>query len=89
MNTLIIYDNSGYVYVQMASMENRIPQGGINYLDVEIPTGKQVISVDTTVIPHVPVLEDIPKTQEELNAEKIALMQKALDDLLLSTGGGL
>lgn len=34
--------------------------------------------------------EEIPKTQEEINAEnqtKIALMQKALDDLLL--GGAL
>lgn len=40
MKTLVIYDNVGYIYLQLTSDDNRIPQGGINYLEVEVPGGK-------------------------------------------------
>jgi hypothetical protein len=60
MKTLIIYDNTGYIYLQLKSTENRIPQGGIQFLETEIPEGKTLKSIDTSVTPNTPIYEDIP-----------------------------
>lgn len=70
MNTLIIYDNTGYIISQMSGSV-REPSGGVQFLWVEIPIGKQLkitdgIGVDVTVTPHQAFLEDIPKTEIEL-----------------------
>lgn len=69
MNTLIIYDNTGYIISQMAGSV-REPQGGVQFLWVEIPEGKQLkltdgIGVDISVMPHQAILEDIPPTEIE------------------------
>ena len=82
MNTLIIYDNTGYVISQMAG-SIREPQGGVQFLWVEIPTGKQLkvtdgIGVDVTKTPHQAILEDIPKTDIELLKEQ----QQELSDTI-------
>lgn len=74
MNTLIIYDNTGYVISQMAGSV-REPQGGVQFLWAEIPEGKQLkitdgIGVDVTKTPHQAILEDIPKTEIELLKEQ-------------------
>ena len=70
MNTLIIYDNTGYIISQMAG-SIREPQGGVQFLWVEIPTGKQLkiahgSGIDVSKTPHQAILEDIPKTEIEL-----------------------
>jgi len=70
MNTLIIYDNTGYVISTMAG-SIREPQGGLQFLWVEIPDGKQLkltdgIGIDVAKTPHQAILEDIPKTEIEL-----------------------
>jgi hypothetical protein len=70
MNTLIIYDNTGYVISQMAG-SIREPQGGVLFLWAEIPDGKQLkltdgIGIDVSVTPHQAILEDVPKTEIEL-----------------------
>jgi len=90
MNTLIIYDNTGYVISTMAG-SIREPQGGVQFLWVEIPEGKRLkltdgIGVDVTKTPHQAILEDIPKTEIELLKEQLTLTQAAVDDLL--TAGG-
>ena len=74
MNTLIIYDNTGYIISTMAG-SIREPQGGVQFLWVEIPTGKQLnvtdgIGVDVTKTPHQAILEDIPKTEIEVLKEQ-------------------
>lgn len=71
MKTLVIYDNIGYIYLQFSGTENRIPQGGIQYIESEVPDGKYVKSIDITVTPNVPILEDIPKTDMEKLQEKV------------------
>jgi len=86
MNTLIIYDNKGNIYLTMSGTY-LVPQGGVQYLEVEIPAGKIITGVNVKVTPNIPVYEDIPKTDIEIANEKIDLMQKALDELLL--GGAL
>lgn len=79
MNTLIIYDNIGYVISQMAGSV-REPQGGVQFLWAEIHTGKQLkitdgIGVDVSVTPHQAILEDIPKTEIEIVKEQLQSVQ--------------
>ena len=70
MNTLIIYDDLGYI-ISTASGAIREPQGGVQFIWTEIPIGKQIkitngIGVDISVTPNKAILEDIPKTETEL-----------------------
>ncbi len=82
MNTLIIYDNEGYIIQQMCGVV-REPQGGVQFMWTTIPEGKRVISIDTTKTPHIAILEDVPKSEVDLLKEQINTMQKALDDIVL------
>ena len=76
MTTLIIYDNVGNIYYQ-ASGSVVEPQGGLQYLMVEVPEGKRIVSVDTSTDPHTVIFEDIPQTEiEELKDENAALLAK-------------
>lgn len=63
MKTLVIYDSTGHIYLQMAG-NYTIPAGGIQYLEEEVPEGKLAVKVDTTVTPNVPIYEDRPETLE-------------------------
>lgn len=73
MPNLIIYDNNGRIFLQVAGNYTK-PQGGIQFLEVEIPKGKQIkitdgIGVDVSVTPHEVILENIPPTEiEELRS---------------------
>jgi len=89
MKTLILYDNTGYIYLQMTSSTYRAPQGGINYLEVEIPEGKLITGVDLTVTPNVAVFEDIPQTDIEIADAKIATLELENADInyALMAGG--
>lgn len=81
MKTLIIYDTTGYIYFQMSGAY-RIPEGGLNYSEVDIPEGKMVTSIDVSKTPNIPVFTDIPKTVteeriqavEDSNAELMAIV---------------
>ncbi len=84
--TLIIYDDQGEVFSNITG-NYLIPQGGVQFMEVEVPNGKRVASVDVSVTPHQVVLEDIPPTEIEQLRERQSLMQAALDDLIL--GGTL
>lgn len=56
--TLIIYDYEGYIYLTYTGTY-RVPQGGIQYLETEIPNNKKLVGIDISVTPHKPILEDI------------------------------
>lgn len=86
MKTLIMYDETGYIYLQQTGTY-RIPQGGINYLEVEILEGKLITRVDTTVTPHKPILEDIPLSETELLKKRIEEQEVALVELASLIGG--
>ncbi|SFC63785.1 hypothetical protein [Clostridium uliginosum] len=101
MKTLIIYDNTGNIFLQMG-VSYRVPEGGIQYLETEIPEGKLIKNIDISVTPHKPVLEDIPKSQIKLLQEELAQntkdmakkdlqmeqLQKDLADLTKQIAGG-
>ncbi len=88
MNTLIIYDNEGYIIsTRQGQPSPRVPVG-IPYLEVEIPLGKQIkitdgIGVDVSVTPNVVFLEDVPPTEMDLLKEQLMATQQAVDFLLL------
>ncbi|NSB16752.1 hypothetical protein [Clostridium beijerinckii] len=77
MKTLILYDNTGRIFLQISNTY-LTPEGGINYLEIEIPTGKRVFKVDTSVTPNVPVYEDIPKSE-------IDILKETVDALVLAS----
>lgn len=86
----VIYDKTGYIYLAGEGFPE--PQG-IPFLNVEIPEGKLLKSIDVSSEPHKPVFEDIPKSEMEILKEKVAQLE-ANDEALLSgigsvTGGVL
>jgi hypothetical protein len=81
MKTLVIYDTTGYIFFQLTSDKNRIPEGGIQYLEDEVPTGKRIVGIDVSVTPNTPIYEDIPKTEIELLKEQIDSLTQANAEL--------
>jgi len=88
MNTLIIYDNTGFIISTMG-VGAREPQGGVQFLWVDIPLGKRIkiiyntlSLIDVSVTPNVAILEDIPKTIEELNIDRITATENAITELM-------
>lgn len=86
-NTLIIYDNTGYILDTTAGEPvPREPQG-VPFLWVDIPQGKQLkivdgIGVDVSVTPHQAILEDIPPTEVELLKEQVDALNIALAQVM-------
>lgn len=71
MKTLVIYDNTGYIYLQISSTENRIPQGGLQFIEVEISEGKILKSIDTSVSPNIPIYEDMPVPEIDILKQQL------------------
>lgn len=92
MKTLIIYDTQGYVLSNVTG-SYRVPTG-VPFLEVEIPTGKQIkytdgIGVDVSVTPHQVILEDIPPSDIEKLRQENAQANAELFELIISMGGGI
>ena len=79
MQTLIIYDETGYIISQMSG-DVREPVG-IPFMWVEIPDGKTLKSIDTSKNPHEPIFEDKVPTDIELIKQDI---QTINDKMLMS-----
>lgn len=78
MKSLIFYDNTGKIFFKMDGVY-LIPQGGLQYIEEEISSGKRPVSVDVSSTPNKLVLEDMPKTEIEVAQERI----QALEDYIL------
>jgi hypothetical protein len=74
MKTLVIYDNTGYIYLQITGCYI-LPQGGLNYLEVQIPEGKTLKSIDTSVTLNVPVYEDVPVSEIDNLKQQVTDLQ--------------
>lgn len=79
--TLIIYDNQGQIFSQITG-SYLIPNGGIQYLEIEIPQGKILKGVDVTVTPHQPILEDIPPSEVDLLKQQVNDLNIAMANLM-------
>lgn len=80
METLIIYDNTGYIISQMSGAV-REPVG-IPSLWVEVPQGKYIVGVDTTGEEHQPIYEVYPKNDSELINERLDSITIALAEVI-------
>lgn len=80
MNTLIIYDLTGYIISQMSGSV-REPVG-IPFLWVEIPQGKRIVSIDVSGETHTPVFEDLPKSEVQLLQEQVNDLNVAMAALM-------
>lgn len=93
MKTLIIYDGEGYI-IQQITGSYRVPID-IPYLELEIPEGKRIISIDVTDIENpVPVYIDIPKEEIEVLKEENLNLTETIIDLdyrlsLIEMNGGV
>lgn len=92
MKTLIIYDNQGYVISNITG-SYRVPTG-VPFLEVEIPTGKQIkyndgIGVDVSVTPHQVILEDIPPSEMELLKTENQQIKQSMAELAELILGGM
>ena len=83
MQTLIIYDSTGYIISQIQGEPlPREPQG-VPFIWLDMPIGKRIlitdgIGVDVTVTPNVAILEDIPKTDIEIADKRIDELESGL-----------
>lgn len=80
MKTLIIYDNTGYIYMQRTG-SYRVPEGGIQFLEVDSTVHENKIIKSVNVETKELVLEDMPKTELQLAQEQILATQSLVADL--------
>jgi hypothetical protein len=80
VKTLLIYDTTGYIYVQITG-SYRIPEGGLQFIETEIPESKILKSIDVSVTPNVALFEDIPKSETDLLKEQLLATQAQLADV--------
>ena len=80
MKTLIIYDDTGFILLTQSG-DYRVPEGGVQYLEYEIPAGQYAINVD--VEKKVPILIESPKTETEYLKEEIEALKNDIADLTL------
>lgn len=74
MKTLIIYDRRGVIYYR-ATGDYEIPEG-LNYLEIEIPEGKILQSVNP--VTKEPVYTDMPASDIDVLTEKINYLTERL-----------
>ena len=76
MDSLIIYDETGYIiYQSMGSVREPV---GLPFIWVEIPEGKRIVSIDLSVTPNTPIFEDLPKSEMLLLQEQNLILMDAL-----------
>ena len=78
MQTLVIYDTTGYIISQMSG-DVREPVG-IPFIWVEVPVGKRIVSVDPET--GTPVFEDLPRSETEILKEQIDALNIAMAQML-------
>jgi len=75
MKLLTIYDNNGKIYSQLYG-DYPIPESDLKFLETEIPEGKTLSRIDTTLITPIPVYEELPPTDiEKVNTQMTAILK--------------
>lgn len=81
MNSLIIYDSTGFIISQMAGSV-REPVG-IPFMWLEVPKGKRIVSIDVSTETYTPIFENLPKSEIEVLKDQLQATQQAVDFLLM------
>ena len=82
--TLIIYDDQGQIFSQITG-NYLVPQGGVQFIEVEVPEGKRVAGVDVSAAPHQVILEDIPPSEFDILKQSLAETNAMLLEFMEST----
>lgn len=69
---IVIYDNNGKIWYNGSGMGE---PAGLPFLNVEIPEGQYIESVDMSSEPHKPVFKTYPKSDMEILKEKVAELE--------------
>lgn len=73
MQTLVIYDNTGFIISQSQGSNLREPVGVPFLILNEAPAGKYLTRIDVSKTPHVPVYEDMPNPNAPLEQQVLQL----------------
>jgi hypothetical protein len=84
MQTLIIYDQTGYILDIRSGYPAPREPVGIPFMWVDVPEGKMVVRVDTSITPHQPVFEDLPPTEIDLLKAKVEEQEQAILELTMA-----
>ena len=85
MKTLLIYDNSGRILLRQEG-NYILPEGGIQYIEIQIPSGKCLISIDMDT--HLPIYENLPKNDIEILRDDIEQLKNDMADLMFEVVSG-
>lgn len=91
-NTLVIYDNEGYIISARAGEPTPREPIGVPFIWIDIPVWKQIkyidgIGVDVSKAPHQVILEDIPPSEIDVlkkENEELKASQTSQDELIMS-----
>lgn len=82
MKNLYFFNDNGNIYFHTPYIE------GYKTMGIEVPEGKQLVGIDTTQDPPVPIFEDLPvNTNEEVGELKQRL--ESLELALAEALGGI
>lgn len=73
---LVIFDSTGTTY--FAGTGYKTPSGTLSCLEIEVPEGKYLNGVDTSVDPPQPIFKDIPKTETEKLKEEVEMLKGSI-----------
>lgn len=79
--SIIIYDNNGFIF-DIKTGAYKVPNGGVQYIEVEIPQGKHPVSVDMSGTEPAVVYADLPKSETALLKEQVDMLTLALAEMM-------
>lgn len=79
--TLLIYDLSGKIWVQITGSYDK-PEGML-YLEVDVPSGQHAVSVDVSNTPHTAVLSDPPVDEKAVAIAELQMKMTLKDAEML------
>lgn len=82
---VVIYDDNGKVWYNGSGNGEPV---GLPFLNVEIPEGKYLESIDVTGDTPAPVFKEYPKTEMQLLQERVAELEANNAALIEGANGG-
>jgi hypothetical protein len=82
MTTFIIYDNTGQIFSSPITGSYKIPNGGLQFIEIEIPKEKILSKMDVSVEPHQPIYEDTPIPEIQIVKQQLQETQELLAEYI-------
>jgi hypothetical protein len=79
--TLVIYDSTGALVSSMTG-NYVVPQGELFYLEVIVPAGKLIASIDVSKEVHAPIYTDLPVPETVILQERITMLEGVVNSII-------